>query len=204
MKCDACGGSLIWDYERGEVVCSNCGLVHEKLTTLEIVEYRASTSNSSSEVRKQRDDHRYPVSREYKHRIKLYRRCLKMVKGKPWLEVDYEKVLENGKFIHTVKSRASMKALRNVKENGYWSMIQEGLEYVVSINPAFLARSERSKYALAYIVAVKIKTGGYPHKDDVVKVFNISDTSYRRLCSIAERLVNNTYIEALSVFRVIN
>ncbi|MEM0100510.1 MAG: TFIIB-type zinc ribbon-containing protein [Desulfurococcaceae archaeon] len=194
MKCSACGGSLVWDYEHGEVVCSNCGLVHDKITTLEIMEYKDSTYNNSSETRKPRVDHRYPISRKYKHHIKLYRKCLRIVKGKPWLEVDYDKLLENGKFIHTVKSRASMKALKNIEENGYWDIVREGLEYIVSINPAFLARSERSKYALAYIVAVRIKTGKYPCKDDIVNVFNISDTSYRRLCSIAEKLLSNTCI----------
>lgn len=201
MKCSICGGPLIWDYERGEVVCSSCGLVHGKLTTLEVAEYRVDNHNNVKEVRKQSEKTRRLDSREYKYHLKLYRKCVKIIKGKPWLEINYEKVLESGKFIHTIKSRASMKALRNIDENGYWSMIQEGLKYIASINPAFLARSERSKYALAYIVAVKIKTGKYPSKEDVVYVFNISDTSYRRLCMIAEKILNNMCVKALNAFR---
>jgi uncharacterized Zn finger protein (UPF0148 family) len=202
VKCSICGGLLIWDYEKGEVVCSNCGLVHGKLTTLEVAEYRVvDNCNNFKEVRKQSGKTRSLESREYKYHLKLYRKCVKIIKGKPWLEINYEKVLESGKFIHTIKSRASMKALRNIDENGYWSMIQEGLKYIASINPAFLARSERSKYALAYIVAVKIKTGKYPSKEDVVYVFNISDTSYRRLCMIAEKILNNMCVKALNAFR---
>ncbi|MEM1843537.1 MAG: hypothetical protein QXD75_03335, partial [Desulfurococcaceae archaeon] len=94
-----------------------------------------------------------------------------------------------GRFIHAITSRASLKALKNIEAHNYWKDVNEGLKHIYSINPAYLTRSERSKYALAYMVAVRLKTGRYPSRERVVSVFNISDTSYRRLCLLAERLL---------------
>ena len=44
-----------------------------------------------------------------------------------------------------------------------------------------LARSERCKYALAYMVSKIINTGKIPGEEEIVSVFNVSETSYRRL-----------------------
>lgn len=187
MKCTSCNGLLIWDYEHGEIVCSSCGLVYDKLTSLDVLEYTIIAATEVGKSEKWRSLKHYP-SKEYKRKIRLYREGLKLVKDKPWLEVNFDRVFENGKFIHTIVSRASQRALKNIEIHGYWKVVQEGLEYIRSINPALLARSERSKYALAYIVAIRFKTGEYPDKNEVTKVFNISDTSYRRLCTLAEKL----------------
>lgn len=181
----------MWDYERGEVVCSACGLVHDKLTSLEVSEYRVSINEVKvNKMREKREKSKLFPSKEYKCRIRLYREGLKLVKSKPWLEVNFNKVFEKGRFIHTITSRASQKAIRNIERHGYWKIVQEGLEYIHSVNPAYLARSERSKYALAYMVATKLRTGKYPDRESVMGVFNISDTSYRRLYFLAEKLFN--------------
>ncbi|MEM0001184.1 MAG: TFIIB-type zinc ribbon-containing protein [Desulfurococcaceae archaeon] len=190
MKCTHCGGLLVWDYEHGEVVCSTCGLVHDKLTSLELPDYRTGASNVevSSARRGTRSLKRIPP-REYRYRAGLYVECLRLTRGKPWLEIDFDRVFKTGRFIHAITSRASLKALKNIEAHNYWKDVNEGLKHIYSINPAYLTRSERSKYALAYMVAVRLKTGRYPSRERVVSVFNISDTSYRRLCLLAERLL---------------
>lgn len=192
MKCSNCGGLLIWDYERGEVVCSVCGLVQERLTSLEVHVFQVPESGKAELTRSSREkraETKSITSREYKRMVKLYKEGTRLTKNKPWLEVDYEKVFEIGRFVRAVMSRASRRALKNIEANGYWKVVREGLEHINSINPAYLARSERGKYALAYMVAMKLKTGKYPSKEDVISIFNISDTSYRRLQILAERLV---------------
>lgn len=196
LKCTQCGGFLLWDYERGEVVCSLCGLVHDRLTSLEVTDYRTMNDNDeniySKAINKPKAT-RWITSKEYRYKIKLYKKGLKLTKNKPWLEVDYEKVFENGRFIYTIKSKASMEALRNININGYWDVVREGLEYINSVNPAYLARSERSRYALAFMVAIKLKTGRYPSRESITHVFNISDTSYRRLYTVAEKIVTSSF-----------
>ena len=183
---------MVWDYERGEVVCSSCGLVVDKITTLEAWSYRVN-NNEVEQGRREANvatiRGRVQSSREYRRLLKIYKLATKIVKEKPWLEVDYEKVIESGKFVLTVKSKASIKALKNIVEYGYMELVKEGLDYINSVNPALLARSERSKYALAYMVAVKIKTGELPTRESVLKVFNISNTSYNRLRNIVEKIL---------------
>jgi transcription initiation factor TFIIIB Brf1 subunit/transcription initiation factor TFIIB len=197
LKCTQCGGVLVWDYERGEVVCSSCGLVVDKITTLEAWSYRVN-NNEVEQGRREADvatiRNRAQSSREYRRLLKIYKLANKMVKEKPWLEVDYEKVIESGKFVLTVKSKASIKALKNIVEYGYMELVKEGLDYISSVNPALLARSERSKYALAYMVAVKIKTGVLPTRESVLKVFNISNTSYNRLRNIVEKILREASV----------
>lgn len=188
---------MVWDYERGEVVCSSCGLVVDKITTLEAWSYRVN-NNEVEQGRREanvatiRD--RALSSREYRRLLKIYKLATKIVKEKPWLEVDYEKVIESGKFVLTVKSKASIKALKNIVEYGYMGLVKEGLDYISSVNPALLARSERSKYALAYMVAVKIKTGVLPTRESVLRVFNISNTSYNRLRNIVEKILREASV----------
>lgn len=195
MKCAQCGGVLVWDYERGEVVCSSCGLVIDKITTLEIGGYRVNeVEQGRQKVHVATIHNKAPSSREYRRLLKIYKLATKMIKEKPWLEVDYEKVIESGKFIFTIKSKASIRALKNIVEYGYMELVKEGLDYINSVNPALLARSERSKYALAYMVAVKIKTGELPTRESVLKVFNISNTSYNRLRNIVEKVLREASI----------
>jgi hypothetical protein len=188
---------LVWDYERGEVVCSSCGLVVDKITTLEAWSYRVN-NNEVEQGRREANvatiRSRVQSSREYRRLLKIYKLATKIVKEKPWLEVDYEKVIESGKFVLTVRSKASIKALKNIVEYGYMGLVKEGLDYISSVNPALLARSERSKYALAYMVAVKIKTGELPTRESVLKIFNISNTSYNRLRNIVEKILREASV----------
>jgi len=197
LKCTQCGGLFVWDYERGEVVCSSCGLVVDKITTLEAWSYRVN-NNEVEQGRREANvatiRGRVQSSREYRRLLKIYKLATKIVKEKPWLEVDYEKVIESGKFVLTVKSKASIKALKNIVEYGYMGLVKEGLDYISSVNPALLARSERSKYALAYMVAVKIKTGELPTRESVLKIFNISNTSYNRLRNIVEKVLREASV----------
>lgn len=208
MECRSCGGPLIWDYSRGEVVCAKCGLVADVLTTFEAYEYRTPLLGSEEHQKPanmRRTRRGEVVSPQYRQILRLYRKCTKIIKNKPWLEVDYEKVFKTGKFVMSVKSRASLNAVRNISILGYWDTLKKGLEFIKSVNPAFLARSERSKYALAYIVARKIETGSYPTCEEVITVFNISGTSYKRLCVLADKLIASMGREAVvpcKAFRV--
>lgn len=188
MRCGYCGGQLVWDYERGEVVCSSCGIVHHQLADFEVAEYRVEPASRSELVKKHSEVARHAKLKEYKYIVKLYARCRKITARKPWLDVDYYKVLSTGKFVLTLTSEASLKARKNVEEYGYWDILKKGLEIVLRVNPALLARTERCKYALAYMVARKLESGRLPPQEEVTRIFNISSTSYKRLCTIASRV----------------
>lgn len=178
-------------------MCSKCGVVHDRLTSLEVAGFREYLHKTSEEKCSRPRGARTAkiVSSGYKYAVRLYGVGSRLTKGRPWLEVDYAKVFRSGKFVHSIRSRASLKAAKNIELAGCWGTVKRGLEYVDSVNPAYLARSERGKYALAYIVARRLETGRIPKQSEVVEVFNISIMSYKRLCAIAERLVRG-YLSA--------
>ena len=186
MKCEICGGVLVWDYENGEIVCSQCGVVQDKIFSSDIPGYDISTKNSrESRVGRQRvNSNRKPYSHRYKRLLKLYLTASRRVNSKPWLEVDYNKLFVTGRFVKTIISLSSKRARESIEKHNYWEDVNKGLKLLEAVNPALLARSERCKYALAYMVVKTVETGKMPSEEEVISVFNVSETSYRRLRSI--------------------
>ncbi|MGC9181836.1 TFIIB-type zinc ribbon-containing protein [Thermogladius sp.] len=185
-KCPVCGSSLVWDYEEGFVVCSACGLVVDR-----VYEYaHAPDTDEGEAVRGRRRGPRSVIDRKtYRFRLRLYNKAYKIAKEKPWMVVDTDRVLETGRFVNTVKSKASIAAEKNIEKEGVKTYVERGLEIIRRENPALLSRSLRGRYALAYMVAYAASTRVVPPEDFVTKVFNISSTSYKRLKSITVKLL---------------
>ncbi len=192
MKCEFCGSILIWDYERGEVVCSHCGIVQGKLISSDIPDYAISKREEYLSLREKRfGDNRVRVSSpKYRKILKLYSTVSKKISDKPWLEVDYNKLFTTGRFVKTIISLASIRARKSIEKHNYWELVNKGLKVLEKINPALLARSERCKYALAYMVTRIIETGKMPSEEEIVSVFNVSGTSYRRLRAVVLNIQN--------------
>jgi transcription initiation factor TFIIIB Brf1 subunit/transcription initiation factor TFIIB len=187
MKCEFCGGTLVWDYASGEIVCSQCGVVQGKIFSSDIPGYNIASTRDQQVSAERRHTHSTlkPYSPRYKRLLKLYLAASKRVSSKPWLEVDYNKLFETGRFIKTITSLPSKRARESIEKYNYWETVNKGLRVLEAVNPALLARSERCKYALAYIVAMVTETGKIPSEEEVISVFNVSETSYRRLRLIA-------------------
>ncbi|NAZ27464.1 MAG: TFIIB-type zinc ribbon-containing protein [Thermogladius sp.] len=182
-KCPVCGSSLIWVYEEGVVVCSSCGLVVDR-----VFDYTPTFSLSEEKPKRRPAGVKGLDKRAYKIKLKLYSRAYKISRERPWMVVDTDKVLETGRLVHTVKSKASLLAEENIEREGVRDYVEKGLEIISRENPALLARSLRGRYALAYMVAYASLSGEMPPEDFVVKVFNISSTSFKRLRSIVRGL----------------
>jgi len=183
-SCPSCGSPLVWDYREGIVVCSKCGLVVEG-----ILEDTVASFEKEPEPPSRRRRHaRKIVSENYSLNMRLFKMAEKKIRNRPWLIVDYDAVLSSKRFVKTIKSKASIEAVENIEANGYWDDVRNGLTLIEKLNPALLSRSERSKYALAYMLSVRVKTGKTPGPEEITKVFNISDTNYRRLHGIVKNL----------------
>jgi len=184
-----CGGILVWDYQTGEVICSSCGYVIDKIY------YYGPVNEDENEaiwreVRMRKNPKRNPSIHRYRYHLKLYHEAYSYVKNKPWLEINYEKIFESGKMINTLKSHATLEAEKNISSKNLWRTIYEGLKFIEKNYPVALARSGRGKYALAYIVSTYLNHGKIPDIKEVVNTFNISETSYRRLVKIAKEIVS--------------
>jgi len=94
-----------------------------------------------------------------------------------------------------------MKARESIEKYEYWEIINRGLKVLETVNPALLARSERCKYALAYMIAKTIETGEIPGEEEVTSVFNISETSYRRLKLIISSIQSHPLLHSLKALR---
>ena len=144
-QCPVCGGILVWDYQRGEVICSSCGLVVDR-----IYDYSPLRENEETitwrNIKIRNNPKKNKKLYEYKLHIRLYIKAQSYVKDKPWLEIDYEKIFRTGKMINTIKSSATIRAEKNITDKKLWKQIEHGLKIIEEIHPIALARSGRGKY----------------------------------------------------------
>lgn len=190
MKCPSCGGTLVWEEEGGYVVCSSCGLVVDRI--YEEKQPRIREDETTPAGRK-KGSWRKVVSPEYKERLRLYEKSYRMIAKKPWFEIDYSKVFAEKRFVETLISRASKEAIENISRLEYWDLVKRGLLVIESTNPAFLSRSIRGRYALAYMVAHILEKSDEPDVGEFTKIFNMSTSSYVRLRKAAWQIVKQYY-----------
>lgn len=183
-RCPLCGGILVWDYERGEVTCSSCGTVIDTIYDYS-PPYRKNDILYTGRTEPARHNGRH---KEYYIHIRRYNLAQKYVMGRPWLHIDYDKYLNTGKLVKTIKSDATINAERNIEELGLRHELQHYLKLIERVYPAALARTERSKYALAYILSYLDKKKRPPLEHRVINIFNISSTSYKRLLRLAKKI----------------
>ncbi len=189
-RCPVCGGELVWDDERGEVTCSRCGLVVDRIY------YYGPPRESEESMERMREAARRHRPRSNRHEIARYRlhreryyMARRYVEGKPWLEVDYDQVIETGRMIHTIRSRATIEAEDNIEKLGLREPLEKTLKLIEEKYPMALARTKRSRYALAYIIYTLTNKKRYPDDREVIEIFRISQTSYKRLQRIASRII---------------
>lgn len=187
-RCPECGGELVWDYERGEVTCSRCGLVVDR-----IYDYGPPREKEETREREKLLERRKPrinrQLRRYRLYLRRYEKARRYVEGKPWLEIDYDLVLSTGKMINSIKSKSTLRAEKNIEEHGLWETINKTITLIEQVYPVALARTRRSKYALAYIVYNLREKHRLPSQDEVTEIFQVSTTSYKRLVKIAKTIV---------------
>lgn len=179
-KCPYCSSPLVWVDQEGLIVCSGCGVVIDR-----IVDYSPVYSDTNEEINQMLRLRGRPRFNHVEYRVtrgrKLYRAARKRIKGKYWLIVDYDKLLESGKFIGTIKHKATVEAEINVERLGLKQLVEEGLVLLKNRDPTLLCRSGRGRLALAYMTAKLVHEGVFPPEEEVIKIFNISSTSYKRL-----------------------
>ncbi len=186
-KCPICGGILVWDYERGEITCSSCGTVIDTIYDYS-PPYRGEDTIYQCQTKKLENPKHRRQRRQYYIHIRRYNTAQKYVIGRPWLHIDYDKYLHSGKLVKTIKSDATINAEKNIEELGIRHELQYYIKLIERIYPAALARTERSKYALAYILSFLDKKRRPPLEHRVTEIFNISPTSYKRLLRLAKKI----------------
>ncbi|WFO75720.1 TFIIB-type zinc ribbon-containing protein [Desulfurococcaceae archaeon MEX13E-LK6-19] len=185
-----CGGPLVWDYFRGEVICSTTGEVVDR-----IYDYSDTRSTNQEDTKITIDttviNRHKNLLRDYRRNLKMYRKALSLIKNRPWLQIDFDKVVETGKFVNTIYSKSTLKALETVDKMGISSILKKIIRFIEEIDPVAVSRTERTKLALAYMVYKKMK-GEPVSPKEVVEYFNISLTTYKRLEKLLKRIISKT------------
>lgn len=190
-----CSGKIVWDYIRGEVICSSTGEVIDRIYDYGPIRERLETIEQRNLLLKNRPKTN-SIERRYRKHLRTYIVAQKMIKDKPWLHVDYDKLFETGKFIHTIRSKSTDQALKNVRRSGLEKKLKEMIDLIREIDPVAVSRTERAKLALAYILLNYIEKNTPPDIGETIAIFNISHTTYRRLERIARRLHSRITVKA--------
>ncbi len=197
-----CSGELVWDYMRGEVICTTTGEVVDRIYDYGPVHEKPETIEQRQLLLRSRPRVNI-VEKRYRRHLRTYLVAERMIDGKPWLRIDYDKLFRTGRFIHTIRSRSTDQALRNVREHGLEDKLRSIIDLLHEIDPVAVSRTERAKLALAYIILNYIVEGHPPDIGETVELFSISHTTYRRLERIARRLYGKlkTRVKAVAMTR---
>ncbi|MEM3285329.1 MAG: TFIIB-type zinc ribbon-containing protein [Fervidicoccaceae archaeon] len=139
-RCEACGGTIVWDYRTGDIICSSCGLVIGRIYEHE--EERSGDKKAEETCGKKQQS--YPKS------FRLY---LKISRRKPRdLLIDEERFrafLKDGKAIRVFAHPKDAYLRKMLEKNESLREIYEGY---VEKNPKLSCRTMRAKVASAMIL----------------------------------------------------
>mgnify|MGYP000088287828 CR=1 FL=1 len=180
MKCPYCGSSsIVWDYERGEIICMCCASVVDRiyydLNTIPSEEFREKAISNSHKAQG------YPRLRSI---TLTYLRFIKKVSKHRGIMVDNKAFLDylNGKRPH-------VKILKRKFNEG--KLKDELISKVInamSKYPRLKSRTDRAKLALA-LIALGIAKGDNMNKvmNKVRKDAKLSTTHVKRLIRLVMR-----------------
>ncbi len=189
-----CRGALVWDYERGEIVCTLTGEVVDRIYDYSPV-YEKQETIERIELNLRNRPRRNPIEKKYSRDYHIYMRARNRIKNKPWLSIDYDKLFKTRRFIRTITSHSTLKALDNIERLGLREKLEEILGVIEAIEPSALARTERARNALAYILLNIIEYSRPPDPRQTIEIFQISITTYRRLERVAKRIYSKLAVQ---------
>ncbi len=182
-----CSGYLVWDYERGEVICSSTGEVVDRIYDYGPTIMKPET-RERLELELRSKPKRNHLELRYSRDYRVYLEAEKRVRGKPWLVVDYDKLLKTRRFVKTISSHNTIRALDNIRRLGLERDLKKVMELIETVEPSALSRTERARNALAYIVMSFLDKHRPPDPLETVEIFQISNTTYKRLERVAKRI----------------
>ena len=185
IACPECGSTnIIWDYRTGYIVCSECGIVIDRIyvqyTGKNIIESRGTNNHLISKAfdRKER-------KKEYNRKRAHLRRITKLlneVKNKPYLTIDARAVEE-----YLMGERAHVKLFKYKTwkpENDL--LLKKIIDKVVNTDPILASRTERAKWAIAKIILQLVINGKIDTKS-IANETKLSITHIRRLINTVQR-----------------
>ncbi len=183
LICPECRSTdIIWDYRNGYIICTNCGLVLDRIYVKCIDRKKNEINNRKliSEVfgeRKRKQEY-------YKknNRVRRITRIINEIKSRPYLTLDTNAVNEYllGKRPHVKLFKYKTWAPNNDL------ILKQIIEKVVNNDPVLASRTERAKWAIAKIL-VQLSTNKSVDVKSIANETKLSVTHIRRLISVIQK-----------------
>ncbi|HDD25809.1 MAG TPA: TFIIB-type zinc ribbon-containing protein [Acidilobales archaeon] len=190
MKCPECGSvELVWDYKGGCVVCSACGLVIDSIYVNQVNGFRdEGLENARMKAKEKVKTHKKLKvlgDQEMAKRFKLYMDLLNNKRVKLAFET---KALTE--FIYGKRAPVKILVKRGTKIDESLKTRLSAIINIINKYPRLASRTDRAKYALAYMIYSLINTGRIDFKE-VTRKFNLSFAHARRLYSqLSSEVIN--------------
>jgi len=204
MKCEICGSdNLIWDYTRGDIICTSCGTIISP-----IYEYRTIYFKSLDEERhratglkaKQLRFHERLLKNKYNEslqRLQLYNSMLTSKKNIVVNELAFQEYLVGQRpRVKILMHERDPELKRFIDENPRLSKLLKVIENI----PKLGSRTLRGKVAAAYTMYIMLQ-GMNPDPTEVSKIAGISTVHAKRIIAevrkhrgIIERLKKSCYL----------
>jgi len=185
-RCPYCNHTeVIWDYERGYLVCPNCGSVLMPLITNAVPSPERAKdlySTDWSGIRTVRESLQDKVRASYARHLSrivkevtLYERYARRARKNVEVNLD---ALMNGRGKERVYKHRNDDQLQRLVEQD--DELKRVLEAVVERDPVFSSRTYRGKVAIALMLKYIIH-GEEPNLEEIIKLTSISRTHAKRL-----------------------
>ena len=187
-----CRGYLVWDYARGEIICTLTGEVVDRIIDYSRVnKYYNENRHNIRRVNIDAVKKHEKYLRTHRCYLRIYNKALNLVKNKPWLNVDFDKLFKLGKFVETLESENTRRALENMRSLGLLNKLEQILNIVSEIDPTTTSRTKRARLALAYMLYKRVVLRQQVDPREVTELFKISSTTFKRLEKIFSRIAGN-------------
>ncbi len=186
LVCPECHSTnIIWDHKNGYVVCTNCGLVLDRIYVehLDKTIIKDTKLNNKSLIsnvfnkRKRRQEYR-----KRNNRLRKITKILNEIKTRPYLTLDTKAVNE---YLLGKRSHVKLFKYKTWTPNNNL-ILKRIIEKVINNDPILASRTERAKWAIAKIL-VQLSIN---EKVDIKSIANetkLSITHIRRLISVVQK-----------------
>lgn len=169
LRCPLCGSpNLVWDFERGEVVCTSCGYVVEQI-------YVSETRYVSETVRSDAKGY-MTLSRETKKFLELMK-YVKVSRKELYIDWDsFRQYVRTGRRVRVLKLR-----VRPIPKN-----LREAVDPVMKViekYPRLSSRTVRGKLA-ASLLALYLALGTRPNLVAIARLAGVSRTQLARIMKL--------------------
>ncbi len=186
LICPECHSTnIIWDHRNGYIVCTNCGLVLDRIYVNQvdkntIKDIKLSSKCLISNVYDERQKReRY---RKRNNRLRRITKILNEIKARPYLILDTKAVNE-----YLLGKRPHVKLFRYKTWTPNSDMVlKQVIEKVVNNDPILASRTERAKWAIARIL-IQLSVNKKVDVKSIASETKLSVTHVRRLVSMVQK-----------------